>query len=137
MTGMDPDLDIHVRFRARNHCEYCRLPQSASRLKHVIDHIVARQHGGATVLNNLALCCGRCNSHKGPNIAGVDPTTGVITSLFHPRLDRWEEHFRWDLTVLEGMTAVGRTTVVVLAVNNQYRIAAREALLGRGLWPPT
>lgn len=50
-----------------------------------VDHIVARQHGGPTVLENLALACLHCNRHKGPNIAGTDPSTGEIVRLFHPR----------------------------------------------------
>ena len=39
--------------RARHRCEYCQLPQSASRLRHQIDHIIARQHGGGDALSNL------------------------------------------------------------------------------------
>jgi hypothetical protein len=38
-----------------------------------IDHIVAQQHSGSTVFGNLALSCLHDNSHKGPNIAGLDP----------------------------------------------------------------
>ena len=55
-------------------CEYCRLPQAASRIvRFHIEHIIARQHGGRSEPDNLALACGFCNFHKGPNIAGIDP----------------------------------------------------------------
>lgn len=52
-----------------------------------IDHIVAEKHHGQTVADNLALCCLNDNLHKGPNIAGLDPETGTLTRLFHPRRD--------------------------------------------------
>ncbi|MGA8350541.1 MAG: HNH endonuclease [Isosphaeraceae bacterium] len=55
------EAEKHVRRRARHRCEYCQLPQSASRLRHQIDHIIARQHGGGDALSNLALCCVHCN----------------------------------------------------------------------------
>jgi 5-methylcytosine-specific restriction endonuclease McrA len=40
-----------------------------------IDHIIARQHGSRTELDNLALACVHCNRFKGPNVAGLDPDT--------------------------------------------------------------
>jgi len=58
---MDRALDRTVRRRAGDRCEYCLIPQSPFRMRFPIDHIVARQHGGATVEANLALCCGRWN----------------------------------------------------------------------------
>src|SRR5271156_5210547 len=70
---MDRVLDLESRRRAVGRCEYCRLPESAFRMPFVLDHIIARQHGGRTESANLALCCGRCNLHKGPNIASIDP----------------------------------------------------------------
>lgn len=54
---MTDDLERRVRRRARRRCEYCRLLQAASRLRHQIDHVIARQHGGETAYENLALCC--------------------------------------------------------------------------------
>jgi hypothetical protein len=110
------------------------MPQSASRLKHVLDHIIARQHGGLTNLENLALCCGQCNAFKGPNIAGIDPDTGSLTRLFHPINDRWDQHFRIDQGVIEGISAVGRATVEVLAMNLALRVSARRYLMRDGLW---
>jgi 5-methylcytosine-specific restriction endonuclease McrA len=111
-------------------CEYCRMPESASELKHVIDHIIAMQHGGRTVLENLALCCGRCNLYKGPNIAGIDPQDGRLVRLFNPRTDSWNEHFRWAVAV--GITDIGRATVAVLAMNKSNRVAARQSLIDVG-----
>jgi hypothetical protein len=124
---MNKSLEAEVRERAGGRCEYCRLPESVSDLPHVIDHIIARQHRGETVSGNLAVCCGRRNLSKGPNVAGVDPVTGEIVRLFHPRTDRWADHFEWRGPQVHGRTAVGRTTVEVLAMNHPYRVAARQA----------
>jgi hypothetical protein len=130
---MAESLDSIDRQRAASRCEYCRLPESESRLRHVLDHVVARQHGRRTDAQNLALCCGRCNQFKGPNLAGLNPQTGQMSHLFHPRIDRWAEHFRYDGAVLVGLTPVGRATVTVLAINLPIRVAAREALIRLGV----
>jgi 5-methylcytosine-specific restriction endonuclease McrA len=84
---MDKAIAAEVRRRAGDYCEYCKFPQVAFRPHFQIDHIIARQHGGMTLPDNLALACARCNLHKGPNIAGLDPRTGQLTSLFHSRRD--------------------------------------------------
>jgi hypothetical protein len=133
---MEEALDRYVRRRARDRCEYCLLPESASRLRHVVDHVVARQHGGGSTDDNLALCCGRCNLHEGPTIAGLDPQTGLLTRLFHPRHDVWDEHFALSGAEVAGRTAVGRTTAYVLAMNQPGRVAARQALIDAGEFPP-
>jgi len=53
------------------------------------------KHGGQTIEENLALCCALCNRYKGSDIASIDPETGLLTLLFHPRLDRWGKHFEF------------------------------------------
>ena|SRR5688572_18846180 len=134
---MDKGIERKVRRRARGRCEYCRLPESVSELPHWIDHIVPQQHEGPDDLSNLALCCARCNRHKGPNLAGLDPTTGKIVRLFHPRNDRWAEHFKWDGALLVGLGPIGRVTVKVLAINLPLRVPARRALIESGDFRPT
>jgi len=94
-----------------------------------IDHIIARQHGGLTELGNLALACLHCNRHKGPNIAGRDPESHQIVRLFHPRSDEWTEHFEWKGPWLEGTSPIGRTTILVLAINAPEFLAVREAFI--------
>jgi hypothetical protein len=129
-------MDRAVRARAAHTCEYCRMPQSARRLRFHIDHVVAQQHHGETVLENLALCCGRCNRHKGPNLSGIDPETGVTTPLFHPRRDRWAEHFRWEGEVIVGVTQIGRATIDVLKMNHPENLAVRRELIENQSFPP-
>ncbi len=94
-----------------------------------MDHIIARQHGGSDEISNLALSCIRCNLYKGPNIAGIDPLTDEIVRLYHPRRDTWSEHFNWRDAVLIGLTAVGRTTIRVLDINDPGAVAVRKALI--------
>jgi hypothetical protein len=132
---MHPLLEREVWVRADHACEYCGMPQAYYRVPFHIDHIVARQHGGKTESTNLALACLHCNSHKGPNIAGIDPETGRLTRLFHPRCDRWAAHFAWAEAVLVGLTPEGRATVAVLAINDPDFVAVREALIEEGVFP--
>lgn len=126
---MDSSLRTMFRRRAGDLCEYCRLPQAASRfVRFHVEHIIARQHGGLTESDNLTLACGCCNFHKGPNIASLDPDSRQLVPLFHPRRDLWSDHFAWEGTILVGRTAIGRATVQLLAMNNWQRIEVRENL---------
>jgi hypothetical protein len=123
--------------RAGGVCEYCLLPSTLAPVPFQIDHIVAQQHGGETVESNLALACLRCNTHKGPNIAGIDPVTGEIVPLFHPRKQQWDRHFRWEGPILTGVTPSARATIEVLDINNAVRLALRASLMEEGLFPPS
>jgi hypothetical protein len=132
---MNRRLERAVRQRAGGRCEYCHLPEHASPLKHVTDHIVAEQHHGSTTLGNLAFCCVHCNLHKGPNLAGIDPSTKRVRTLFNPRKQPWTDHFRWRGVTLVGRTPTGRATIDVLAINAQIRLGIRSQLAERGIFP--
>ena len=121
-----------VRRRAGNRCEYCLLRQEHCELTHHVEHIVAKQHGGRDGPDNLALACHRCNLRKGPNLTGIDPESGEVVALFHPRRDRWAEHFQLGGSRIEGLTPSGRATVYVLAMNDARRMGLRSVLLLRG-----
>lgn len=110
------------------------MPQAAHILTFPIDHVIARQHGGETVESNLALSCTRCNSFKGPNIAGLDPESGELMRLFSPRTDVWSEHFRIVGSIIQGVTAIGRTTVLVLQINHEDAVALRGSLIAEGIF---
>jgi hypothetical protein len=115
------------------------LPQRASILPHQVDHIVAQQHLGTDEESNLCLCCLRCNLKKGPNIASLDPEAeneGNIVALFHPRKQRWQDHFRLqeDGRIM-GMTPEGRATVMLLGFNEEERLQLRRILIRQG-WKP-
>lgn len=131
---MDAALRNMVRQRAGNRCEYCGIPQD-----HVpfaafhVEHIVARQHGGGDDSSNLALACHHCNLHKGPNLTGIDPVTGQIVRLFHPRQQAWDAHFALRGVTIVGLTPTGRATVDVLNMNSLGRLELRAELKARGL----
>jgi hypothetical protein len=99
-----------------------------------VEHVVARKHGGGDNPENLAWACIFCNLYKGPNPAGFDPDTGKLTPLFHPRKDRWEEHFRLEGAQIIGLTDVGRTTVWVLGMNSDILSSLRASLVQEGRW---
>src|SRR5688572_1636913 len=122
-----------VARRAEERCEYCRLPVAFSNLRFVCDHIIARKHGGRDVPGNLALSCPHRNSHKLDNIAGLDASSKNPVRLFNPRRDKWDAHFRWEGAKLVGLTAIGRTTIQVLAINDPDRVRTRRALREEGI----
>jgi hypothetical protein len=133
---MDISLAQFVWQRAGDRCEYCQMPQIYDEIPFEIDHVVAEQHGGKTVVNNLALACFADNRHKGPNLAGIDPKTRKRTWLFNPRRHRWARHFHWDGAILIGGTDVGRTTIAVLGINLAHRVRHRAQLVAEGVFPP-
>ena len=132
---MDAATRALVRRRADGRCEYCRLRQEHSDLTHHLEHIVARRHGGLDDVENLALSCHRSHLHKGPNLTGIDPATGELAPLYHPRRDRWEDHFAFQGARIAGLTPVGRATVYVLAMNDARRLEMKAELLARGDLP--
>jgi hypothetical protein len=128
---MDAATRDLVHRRADRRCEYCGLRQEHSELRHHVEHVIAKQHGGSEDVGNLALACHRCNLHKGPNLTGIDPETGQLTPLFHPRRDRWSEHFVVEGVRITGLSAVGRATVQVLDLNDARRLELRAQILKR------
>lgn len=137
MPYVSKALRRRVLQRARGYCEYCRLPMTYSPDIFEVEHIVPLAQGGKTTLDNLALSCSSCNRYKGTRRTAQDPRTGRRVSLFHPRKQRWERHFRWseDFTRLEGRTATGRATVAALRMNRESVRRLRAALYALGLHP--
>lgn len=129
---MDAATRRLVRERAGERCEYCRLHQRDSELSHHIEHVLARQHGGTDDADNLALACHRCNLRKGPNLSGIDPVNGSVEILFHPRRDRWTDHFAFREAHVVGLTPSGRATVEVLDLNDARRLDLRKELARLG-----
>ena len=46
-------------------------------------------------------------------------------------LRRWPDHFRWQETLIQGLTPEGRATVFLLRLNLSERLAERRQLLAR------
>ncbi|MBW4485366.1 MAG: HNH endonuclease [Tildeniella torsiva UHER 1998/13D] len=78
-TYVSAALRKQVTERARDHCEYCRFPQSVTLLAFEMEHIIAEKHGGKTSLKNLALACPYCNRAKGTDLGSIDPETNQLT----------------------------------------------------------
>ena len=135
MTYVPEALRQLVRERAGSRCEYCLLHSDDAFFSHETDHIHAQKHGGETEEANLCLSCFDCNRHKGSDIASLDPETGELVELFHPRRDTWEEHFRLVGVRIEGLTPKGRVTVRLLQMNSRERILERTALIKLGRYP--
>ncbi|WP_437317461.1 HNH endonuclease [Sorangium sp. So ce385] len=125
-----------VQRRAQGACEYCHIPQDASILPHLVDHIIGRQHRGSDDVDSLCLCCIRPNLKKGPNIASIDPESKLVVQLCHPRRHAWREHFVTESNgIINGLTAEGRATVQLLDMNDSDRVRLRAFLLRRGRHP--
>ncbi len=129
-----PEVRTLVAERAGRRCEYCLISQRDAAFSHEVDHIVSRQHGGETVIENLAYACMICNRFKGTNIGSMD-LSGTMVRLFHPRLERWEDHFRLAGAVIEPLTAIGEATARLLRLNAAERVIERKVLQRLGRYP--
>ncbi len=127
------DLRRLVARRAGGRCEYCRYPEQFAAHRHEPDHIVARQHGGHTAADNLALACMRCNRYKGPNIASIDMESDQVVALFNPRTQQWGDRFAWEKERIAARTPEARVTIRLLRLNEPQRLEERRALTQAGI----
>jgi HNH endonuclease len=120
-----------VAERAQGCCEYCRSQARFAVQAFSIEHIEPQSLEGQTDLDNLALACQGCNNHKYTKTRSHDPVTGDLVPLFHPRRQRWKDHFAWnhDFTLIVGTTPTGRATVDALQLNRKGLINLRAILL--------
>jgi hypothetical protein len=136
----DPDrstLRRTVEQRAKGRCEYCQSPAKYSTQRFSLEHITPRSQGGTTSLDNLALACQGCNNHKYNKVQSSDPVTNQSAELFHPRKQRWQDHFTWDarFDLVIGLTAAGRATVEALQLNRPELLNLRKLLYAAGEHP--
>lgn len=124
-----------VAERAGHRCEYCLLRDDDSYLPHQIDHIISRKHGGLWDSDNLAYACLRCNAWKGSDVGSVDTESGAFVSLFHPRRQRWDDHFVVRGALIEPLTAEGKATARLLKLNLDKRVVERRMLVAAGRYP--
>ncbi len=121
-----------VADRANRRCEYCGIHEDDVFLAFEPDHIVALKHRGATSEDNLAWTCFSCNRLKGSDVASIDPDTGKVVRLFHPRRDKWEDHFRHEQGRILPLTAIGRVTEYLLQFNAPDSVDYRRQLARAG-----
>jgi len=96
-----------------------------------LEHIVPKDAGGPTDLDNLALSCSHCNRRKWTKIVGINHQSGKRTRFFHPRTDTWAENFQLDRETgkIYGLTAIGRVTVEELDMNEPLVVNTRLKLI--------
>ncbi len=117
MTTSAQKLRELVEARADGRCEYCRRYQELiGETFFEVDHIIPRARGGLTIPANLAFACRRCNLFKSDVLVAIDSRTKRVVPIFHPRRDRWHNHFKRsrDLLRIYGYTAIGRATIALL-----------------------
>jgi hypothetical protein len=116
-------------------CEYCLIHESDTYLGTAVDHVISEKHGGPTTEDNLAFACQPCNRAKGSDIASVIPGSAELVRLFHPRRDRWSDHFALVGFEIIGITPVGEATARILDFNSPRRLAERQASIEEGSFP--
>jgi hypothetical protein len=126
-----------VAERARERCEYCHAPEQVFNFAFDVEHILPRAAGGDNGLDNLALACESCNLHKSDATTIRDEIEARDVPLFHPRRDRWDDHFRFDSenAMIVGLTATGRVTVARLKLNSAFQLRARRQWMQLRLYP--
>lgn len=124
--------------RAQGCCEYCLSQVDFATQSFSVEHIIPVVWGGTNVLENLALACQGCNSHKHAKRENIDPIGDAIVSLYHPRQQMWDDHFQWseDFTLIIGITPTGRATVEALKMNRPGVVNLRRVLFALGEHPP-
>jgi hypothetical protein len=137
-TSIPASLRRRVLADARQQCAYCHSLTAITGAKPVIDHIVPEAAGGPAEFENLCLACHACNEFKRAQIESQDPVTGEVVPLFHPRRQRWNDHFRWSLdgTEIVGITPIGRAVVEALNMNHTLIVEARRRWVAVGWHPP-
>ena len=131
-----------VRERAQRRCEYCRADERWQFVRFTIDHILPQAAGGSYDADNLALAYRNCNERRGNRVEGRDPETETVVPLFHPRRQKWADHFVWDAARLRiiGCTPTGRATLVMLDLNDDRHesmvVRIRQRDVADGYHPP-
>jgi hypothetical protein len=131
-------LREQVKQTDEDQCCYCQTQEANSGIPLSFDHIVPRSKGGETTFENLCLACRACNEFKSNSTEGVNLLTGVSVVLFNPRSQKWADHFMWseDGSKIEGITSIGRATVITLRMNHIAIVIARRRWVFSGWHPP-
>jgi hypothetical protein len=127
---------LEVAARAAHRCEYCHAPEVIFNFPFEVEHVCPVSLDGADHFSNLALSCRPCNLFKTDQVRGRDDLTNSIVPLFHPRSDKWNEHFAINCETgsIVGLTPVGRATVNSLRMNAPSQMQARVQWTKLGLF---
>ena len=122
--------------RAQRCCEYCQTSQALIGQAMHVEHIDPQ---GGDDPANLCLACPTCNLSKAMATTARDPDTQEVVTLFHPRTQRWREHFCWidSARRVQGRTPTGRATVERFRMNQPRLLVARALWVKINCHPPT
>jgi hypothetical protein len=116
-----------VRERAGARCEYCHIAPPAYKA-FCIDHAVALQHGGRTALEILhSPACIATRTRARTSRERTRRRISLSGCLIPARMA--DRAFRVVGATLIGLTAIGRATIQVLAINEPAFLEVREILL--------
>lgn len=128
-----------VMEQSRGRCAYCLSQTQLTGTSLTLEHIIPASAGGKSEPGNLCLACWECNLQKNKRTRGLDPQTGRRVLLFHPKQQKWTNHFRWsaDSLTIIGKTSTGRATITTLQLNREHLVRARQVWVLTGDHPPT
>lgn len=115
-----------VAERANYACEYCKIKEQDTALGCAIDHIISLKHGGNNEAENLAYACVFCNRYKGSDIGSIIWETKEFVRFYHPRWDKWHEHFEQRDNFIRPLTSIGIVTTNILGFNEPNRLLERQ-----------
>ena len=124
-----------VASRANHVCEYCLIHESDTYLGCQVDHIISEKHSGPTIADNLCYACVFCNRSKGADIGSIATNSRQFTRFYHPRTDRWLDHFSLNGSLIDAVTEIGEVTQRILGFNTTERLLERETLIRVGRYP--
>jgi HNH endonuclease len=126
-----------VAARANHRCEYCQAPELVFNFPFEVEHIIPLSRQGTNDEMNLALACRSCNLRKGTRTSGAMLDSSTEVHFFHPRENRWSEHFQIDTNSgkIIGISAVGKVTVEFLEMNSSSQVTARQLWIRLDLFP--
>ena len=116
-----------VVVRADNLCEYCLIHHDHTFWGCEIEHIISEKHGGADrEADNLRVGVRLLQQLYRAVISLPCPTPGRLCRLFHPRLDRWSDHFELSGDVIRPLTEIAEATIRLLRINDVGAAAMNE-----------
>lgn len=152
-SPLDDTVRQCVQVRARDACEYCLMPSlSQFHVDHIVPRSRWRQYLNGTLLieprasdlevdhiANFAWSCSYCNTFKGDRVAARVGRSSH--RLFHPRRDRWVDHFvlTEQFVLIAGLTEIGTATVSALRFNDGSSngpMVSRHKAFVAGVYPP-
>ena len=139
MAYIPISLKNEIDRQDRRYCCYCQTSEANSGIPLTYDHIFPQSKGGKSIFSNVCRACYTCNQFKSDTTVALDPLTNQNVHLFNPRTQNWDEHFSWnvDFTKIQGLTPVGRVTVITLKMNNPLVVEARFRWTINGWHPPS